>query len=111
MGIAAYNRGSALISRQLGPSPSQRELAKMRQVRDRLNALPKLKTNTHVNEDLRFSYDAQRDVWWVSPARCVESDYAEMYPTLKDAIQAWPHFLIYSQEDERGWYWLGVLPS
>lgn len=93
MGIAAYNRGSQLISRQVRPSDSERQDEAMRAIRDRINACPKRAGRRYVTRDLRVW--RERGVWHVQPVGCGSGDQSLWYPTLKAAMIDWPnHYLI-----------------
>lgn len=80
MGIAAYNRGSVLISRQLDaekPSPEAMVL-------DRLNSLPKLENAIAPFGDIHFV--AGNEGWW---AECPITEFGFHYRTLDEAVQRW----------------------
>lgn len=110
MGIAAYNRGSDLISRQLRPSRMERHKATMREIAKRMNDLPKLDVTCHVREDVHMIAAPNGQGFWVRPARCTDEDYAEYYRSLKEAITHYPnHFLIGTQVNaNKELYWLAA---
>ena len=80
MGIAAYNRGSNAISRQLDADQKPVEFLMM----DDLNALPK--SPTHDSHLALYNSVCDHHGWW---AECPVTKYGYCYPSLRQAVQSW----------------------
>lgn len=80
MGIAAYNRGSKLISDQIQNDARAVEF----QMMDELNALPRSGDAQVAWGPLYFTFS--HGVCW---AECPVSGFGYAYPSLRKAIKAW----------------------
>ena len=80
MGVAAYNRGSAAISRQIADEARPVEF----QIMDELNALPKYDDAGTPFGDIRF-VPGHGGVW----AECPTTGYGFWYRTLREAMRRW----------------------
>ncbi len=80
MGVAAWNRGSGNISRQLDNEARPSEFRMM----DDLNALPKFDCAQTPFGDINFIRD--RGVW---VAECPKTGKGYWYKTLRDAVRSW----------------------
>lgn len=83
MGVAAYNRGSALISRRIDAEarPTQFEII------DRLNALTKRVKAGRPFGPVEIVFE--RGAWWVQCPVKKAAGMAFCYPTLSEAVQDW----------------------
>ena len=81
MGIAAYNRGSAHIRREIdaGARPVEFEII------ERLNALPKYPDAGKPFGPIQFIHDPRG--FWV--AECPVTGYGFFYTTLNEAVRRW----------------------
>ncbi len=80
MGIAAYNRGSLAISRQIDTEARPVEFEMM----ERLNALPKYRDAGKPFGPIQFVF-ANGGFW----AQCPITGYGFWYRTLTEAVQRW----------------------
>lgn len=79
MGVAAYNRGSALISRRADDAERPAEFVMMAD----LNAIPKKDKAPTPFGDIRFV--AAHGGWW---AECPTTGYGFHFTTLRDAVRS-----------------------
>lgn len=79
MGIAAYNRGSALISRQIASEDRDPVFVKM----DQLNSLTKSPNAPRPFGPVNFV--ASHGGWW---AECPRTGFGYWFKTLSDAVRA-----------------------
>jgi hypothetical protein len=82
MGIAAYNRGSAALSREIDADARPVEFAIM----ERLNALEKYTDAGKPFGAIQFVFDTNIGVWW---AECPQTGFGFMYSTLDEAVKRW----------------------
>lgn len=80
MGVAASQRGSALIRRQCAANDRPVEFALM----EELNAIPKYPDAGTPLGPLHFV--AHRNVWF---AECPKTGFGYWYPTLREAVRRW----------------------
>ena len=80
MGIAAYNRGNKLITRQIEADRRPVEFEKM----DMLNALPKYPKAPTPFGPVIFVFS--HGVWW---AECPVTGFGYCYPALTNAVRSW----------------------
>ncbi len=80
MGIAAYNRGSALLSKQIDMTARAVEF----EILERLNALPKYADAGKPFGPVRFEF-GNNGVWIV----CPRTGYGFWYRTLPEAVKRW----------------------
>jgi hypothetical protein len=80
MGIAAYNRGSRAIARQLAAGARPVEF----EVMERLNSLEKYPDAGKPFGPIQFVF-AHRGVW----AQCPKTGFGFPYPTLAEAVKRW----------------------
>ena len=80
MGVAAYNRGSAALARQLDAEQRPREFRFM----DDLNRLPKYEDAGTPFGPIHFVWG--NNGWW---AQCPTSGYGFWYATLREAVRRW----------------------
>ncbi len=83
MGVAAYNRGSALIRQQIADEARPIEFEMM----DRLNALPKYDEAIPPrgpSETVRFGEG--HGGWWI---HCPKTGFGYWYKTLSEAVRRW----------------------
>ena len=99
MGVAAYNRGSDLISRQL--RADRREVAF--EIMDRLNKLTKLSGAPKPFGPVTFVQS--HGGWWIS---CPKTGFGYHYPSLTDAVQNWDVEITSCVIDSNGVTWEGV---
>lgn len=103
MGIAAYNRGSSLLSRQI--DAGQRSLTSL--LMDDLNAMPK-----HPNARTRFGpvlfkYDGER--WWALDRVKQWRGFGFWYSSLRSAVAAFNVTIVEHNAIEQSF--LGVLDN
>ncbi len=82
MGIAAYNRGSAALSREIDADQRPVEF----EIMDRLNALPKYADAGKPFGPIQFVHDSVRQGFW---AECPVTGFGFCYRTLSEAIRRW----------------------
>jgi hypothetical protein len=82
MGITAYNRGSAALSREIDADQRPVEF----EIMDRLNALPKYPDAAKVFGPIQFVVDSQRGGFW---AECPVTGFGFWYRTLSEAVRRW----------------------
>ncbi len=82
MGIAAYNRGSALLSKQIDMTARAVEF----EILERLNALPKYADAGKPFGPIQFVFDSVRGGFW---AQCPKTGYGFWYRTLPEAVKRW----------------------
>ena len=80
MGVAAYNRGSASIARQIQARVRPVEF----EVIDRLNALPKHDNAPTPWGEIQFT--PGHGGWW---AECPVTGFGYWYKTLREAVRSW----------------------
>lgn len=104
MGIAAYNRGSACISRQLDaeyPRPSAES-----EIRDRLNAIPKDPDATNLFQGGVVRRDRNRKDWCLMNQKEKGwSSYCIPFASLSDIARRFNIFFIGCGQDEHSFYW------
>ena len=93
MGVAAYNRGSALISRQISNNRRPVEFEMM----DELNALPKYEDAGLPFGPVRL--ESSHGGWWIV---CPDTGFGFWYKTLREAVRRWRITII--GYDGSGWY-------
>ena len=81
MGIAAYNRGSAALSREIDADQRPVEF----EIMDRLNALPKYEDAGKPFGPIEFVYDYRG--FWV--AQCPRTGFGFFYDTCAEAVRRW----------------------
>lgn len=109
MGIAAYNRGSQVISRQIQRDHPLRQRAF--EIMDRINALPKFGQDPLLNalkvkrvpftETVALEYS--NGGWWMMDPDNMYEGHSRFYRTLEDAIRSWDIFLVGYSEITRVW--------
>lgn len=82
MRIAAYNRGSAAIIRQIDAEKRPVEL----EIMERLNALPKYHDAGKPFGPIQFVHDPVHGGFW---AQCPVTGYGFWYRTLPEAVRRW----------------------
>ena len=82
MGIAAYNRGTAALRREIDAEARPVEFAIM----ERLNALEKYQDAGKPFGPIQFVWDSNHGVWW---AQCPKTGYGFMYHDLPEAVKRW----------------------
>jgi len=92
MGVAAYNRGSACISRQMQAERRPQEF----DVMDTLNILEKYEDAGIPSGQVRLEYSHK--VWWVF---CPKTGFGFHYKSIHEAVRRW-HISIIGC-DENGW--------
>lgn len=103
MGIAAYNRGSKVISTQI-----QRD-AKFTcaafEIMDRINALPKFGDCPNKRHPLIKVMCAQYDrgVWWFMDPDNMHEGYSLWYKSLEDLVRSWDVYLTGYDETTKIW--------
>lgn len=113
MGIAAYNRGSQVIAKQINRDYPKKNVAF--EIMDRINALPKFKHGTLSREILDskivpFSdkvtifYDKQQNVWWILDPVKLFDGFGYFYKSLEDLIRSWDIYLTGYDETLNHWY-------
>lgn len=80
MGASAYNRGSALISRQISEEARPVEF----EIMDRLNSIPKAKDAGTPFTDVRLS--ASHGGWWIL---CPKTGFGYWYSSLHQLMHHW----------------------
>jgi hypothetical protein len=80
MGIAAYNRGTALIARQFDAEARAVEF----EIMERLNALPKYEDAGTPFGPIQF-VSGNNGVW----AECPQTGFGFCYHTLTEAVRRW----------------------
>lgn len=92
MGVAAYNRGSALISRQLSEDP---RVSAMRSLVDSLNAVAKREGAQRPWGPARL--ERGHGGWWLA---CPKTGFGYWYRTLRAAMREWNIYV--AEVDGRG---------
>lgn len=99
MGIAAYNRGSKIISDQISRDFPIRDAAFASM--DRINAMPKVSickddiySSSHKKrypllDKYAIQHDEARGVWWLMNPDDMHEGYSLAYPSLEDVIRYW----------------------
>ena len=93
MGVAAYNRGSMLIRRQINDAARPVQFAMM----DELNSLPKLPGAQTPFAPVRFV--AGHGGWWIE---CPTTGRGFWYRSLRRAVQSWNVAITGWSDDENG---------
>lgn len=84
MGIAAYNRGTRDLSRQIDRKQRPVEFLMM----DHLNSLPKYEDCGKIKHCLIFTWSPNHRVWWVEIAG-KDGGFGYVYTTLREAVRRW----------------------
>lgn len=95
MGVAAYNRGSLAIRRQLEAQSRPVEF----EIMDVLNALPKYPDAGTPNGPVRLAFSHKG--WWIV---CPKTGFGYWYKTLHEAVKRWKIAVIGKEHQE----WLAV---
>lgn len=103
MGIAAYNRGSAVLSRQI--DAEQRSLTSL--LIDDLNAMPKHANARTPFGPVLFKYDGQR--WWALDPVKQWRGFGFWYSSLRAAVASFNVTLVEHNATEQSF--LGVINS
>lgn len=82
MGIAAYNRGTAALRREIDSESHPVEF----EILERLNALPKYADAGKPFGPIQFVADSVRGGFW---AQCPVTGFGFWYRTLPEAIRRW----------------------
>ena len=82
MGIAAYNRGSAALRREIDADQRPVEF----EIMERLNALPKYADAGKPFGPIQFASDSVRGGFW---ATCPVTGFGFWYRTLPEAVRRW----------------------
>lgn len=109
MGIAAYNRGSQVIARQIQRDYPVRPRAF--EIMDRINALPKFGNDSLLSalkvQRVPFpdtvALEFSRGVWWMMDPDNMYEGHSRWYRSLEDAIRSWDIFLVGYNETTRIW--------
>lgn len=80
MGVAAYQRGTNLIRRQLAENDRRAEFVMM----EELNSLQKFEDAGRPFDDIWFVRG--HGAWW---AECPKTGYGYRYKTLREAVRSW----------------------
>jgi hypothetical protein len=83
MGVAAYNRGTAALSRDVDSKSRPVHFLIM----DRLNALPKYPDAGRPLKDIEFRHDGK--MWWALDPVKGWAGFGFWYPTLGEAVRRW----------------------
>lgn len=111
MGIAAYNRASAVIAKRIAlERPIQHNAFA---IMDRINALPKhpgdYRTQlldikrTPFHDHVIIEFDSHRKVWWLMDPVRMHDGFSYWYKSLEDAIQSWDIYLTGYDEITNQW--------
>ena len=84
MGVAAYNRGSALISRQIDRDQRPREFEFM----DEFNAVPKRAGAGTPFGPVVIKTD-QSGNWWILDPEKLFGGFGFVYPTMREIMARW----------------------
>lgn len=109
MGIAAYNRGSEVIARQILRDYPVKPQAF--EIMDRINGLPKfsqgrlhdiLQTKrVPLTETVAIQFS--RGVWWMMDPDNMYEGYSRCYRSLEAAFRSWDIFLVGYDESTQIW--------
>lgn len=108
MGVAAYNRGSRAIAKQISANNQARPLAY--ELMDRFNAIPKkhlghLAGKCHPPHDKSLIQEF-RGVWWLMDAADPYGCFSWYYPSLHELLSSWDIALV--GLDERTGIWEAI---
>jgi hypothetical protein len=87
MGVAAYNRGSDLIRREIDAEMRPVEY----EIMDRLNSIPKIQSQGggKVSGPLIIKQDPNGNAWWLLDPEKKFDGFGYFYKTLKALMERW----------------------
>ncbi len=83
MGIAAYNRGSLAIRREIAKNDRPVEF----EIIENLNNLPKYEDAGTPLQGITFAFDGMR--WWALDPVKLWAGFGYYYPSLREAVKRW----------------------
>lgn len=107
MGIAAYNRGSECLRRQIEAERVPDAIRNKLEIIERINSYPKGKSRPFA--PVLIQPEKRRRVWWLmqdTPDRF--SRFAYCYPSLRELMAAWNITIIGTGADGCGFYYRAI---
>lgn len=104
MGIAAYNRGTAALTRSIEQEFGSEKERHNREVIERINNFPKGKLKPF--GPVRIEFDKQRKMWWLMPdTKDRYSRFSWVYADLKSLMNEWSIVVVGYAKDEHGYFY------